>query len=731
MVIEVDGRKGGIGSRFCRDCLASSCTPRTAGRQGASGAVWLAPSTCPYTGAVTLNLATLSPSLARQGRTRVYRNVAVHGRDGGRDVVIEGRRIVAIGAYPDGDFPPGTIEIDASGLALSPGRVGDGTIASGTTTRIVASLVPTARLDDASGEAQNVALVAPSTAGPDPRGVIREHAIADLVLEDLSQPEGSGRRVVEVLVAGTMAYPGTHAPTGEVIVGAPPREDSVVPRIQRLTPDTGARVTLGVIDPTAPSGVHVLLGEAAADGVAIGATISEALADEEFEVHVTSDEVRLTAGSPAGLVRAAAALDQLRDESATVAVGQWKAHPPAHSWRGLMLDVARHFRPVEDVKRILVLMARHRLNVLHLHLTDDQGWRYEVAGYPRLTTIGATRTETQRGHGPESTVVAGEHTGFYTRADLEHIVAFAAQLHITVVPEIEFPGHVQAAIAAYPDLATASPAPQQPWSRFGLNPHTLNLEPETLAFCRAAITALVEVFDSPWVGVGGDEVPIGQWAADERTQARMTQLGLTDVRDVQPWFTAQLVAMVNDLGRTPYAWDEVLAGAVDPRMLIGIWRGEVAATAAQNRGHEYIWCSDLEAYLDYRQGESDDEPTPVGPPLTLEDAWQFRVPDGARGGQANVWTEHLPTRERVDYALMPRLAVIAERLWAGGEPGTWADFARLLPTHLQRLEEWGISYRPLDGPRPAQRTPGVPGVPRTRAERERIIAELVADVRQK
>ncbi len=167
MVIEADGRKGGIGSRFCRDCLASSCTPRTAGRQGASGAVWLAPSTCPCTGAVTLNLATLSPPLARQGRTRVYRNVAVPGRDGRHDVVIEGRRIVAIGAYPDGDFPPGTIEIDASGLALSPGRVGDGTIASGTTTRIVASLVPTARLDDASGEAQNVALVAPSTAGPD------------------------------------------------------------------------------------------------------------------------------------------------------------------------------------------------------------------------------------------------------------------------------------------------------------------------------------------------------------------------------------------------------------------------------------------------------------------------------------------------------------------------------------------------------------------------------------
>ncbi|MGF3052819.1 beta-N-acetylhexosaminidase [Microbacterium sp. YY-03] len=449
---------------------------------------------------------------------------------------------------------------------------------------------------------------------------------------------------------------------------------------------------------------------------------------EGFTITVTSSGAQLAAASPAGLVRAAAALDQLRDAAGTAPLGEWRGDAPAHSWRGLMLDVARHFRPVDDVERILLLMARHRLNVLHLHLTDDQGWRYEVAGYPRLTTVGATRIETQRGHGPQSQVVAGDHAGFYTRADLVRIVAYAERLHITVVPEAEFPGHVQAAIAAYPELATATEAPTVPWPKFGLNPHTLNLRPETLEFCRAAIAALVDVFPSPWIGVGGDEVPTAQWAADPATAARMAELGIADIHDVQPWFTAQLVTMVEELGRTPYAWDEVLAGPVDTSMLIGIWRGPVAARVAHNRGHEFIWCSDMEAYLDYRRGEGTDEPTPVGPPLTVEDAWQFRVSEGARGGQANVWTEHLPTRDRVDFALFPRLAVIAERLWAGGEPGEWNSFAGALSTHIERLAEWGVAYRPQDGPRPAQRTPGMPGVPRSREEREAIVADLVSDI---
>ncbi len=680
-----------------------------------------------YTGAVTLNPATLSPSLASEGRVRRYRNVAIEGRDGTHDVVIEARRIVGIGHFDDAGFPPGTIDIDAAGLTFAPGRVGDGSIAEGTTTRLVASFDTLVSRGTPSGEVQNIADARPSATGPDPRGVVHEHAVADLVLQDLAQPVGVEGRVCEVLVAGTTAYPKVQRIVGEMVPSLLPREESVVPRIQRLSTSALHRITLGDVDGDAPDGVRMLLGAPRGEGVPVTTQVMDQEA-EAFEILATADGVRLTAGSPAGLVRAAAALDQLRDNDGSLPLGQWRAHAPAYGWRGLMLDVARHFRPVEDVERILLLMARHRLNVLHLHLTDDQGWRYEVPGYERLTTVGATRSETQRGHGPFSEIITGEHAGFYTRADLERLVAYAQQLHITVVPEAEFPGHVQAAIAAYPELATEAAAPTTPWPRFGLNPHTLNLRPETLEFCRAAIAALVDVFPSPWIGVGGDEVPTAQWGQDAKTRERMAELGIADIHDVQPWFTAQLVAIVTDLGRTPYAWDEVLAGPVDSSMLIAIWRGDVAARAAHKRGHDFIWCSDMEAYLDYRQGEGADEPTPVGPPLTLEDAWQFRVPAGARGGQANVWTEHLPTRDRVDFALMPRLAVIAERLWAGGEPGDWNEFARALVTHIERLDEWGVAHRPLDGLRPAQRTPGVPGVPRSREERAKIVAELVSDI---
>ena len=676
---------------------------------------------------MTLNLAALSLSLATAGRVRHYRDVIIDGRDGVWDVVVEGRRIVGIGRFTREGFPVGTIDIDASGLIMTPGRAGEGTIADGVTTRLVVCLPDGALHGDPSGEVQNIARETPHDGGPDPRGVICEHAIADVVLRERSDLPGVPGVVKEVLVAGAVAYPVADSLAGEVIGEVIARANSVIPRVNRDDVVPHARVTLGAIYGDAAAGVRTLLGDAVVGGVAVTTCVID-MADEAFRIMVTSAGAYLSAGSTAGIVRAAAALDQLRDADGTVPTGRWHAEAPAYSWRGLMLDVARHFRPVADVERILLLMARHRLNVLQLHLTDDQGWRYEVPGYPRLTTVGATRAETQRGHGPHSRIVAGDHAGYYTRADLERIVAFAADLHITVVPEVEFPGHVHAAIAAYPEFATAADAPTQPWAQFGLNPHTLNLRPETLAFCRAAIAVLADVFPSPWIGVGGDEVPTAQWEADADSRARMASLGIVDVQDVQPWFTAQLVDMVRACGRTPYAWDEVLAGPVDSSMLIGVWRGHVAADAAYRRGHNFVWCSDMEAYLDYRQGESDDEPTPIGPPLTLEDAWQFRVPEGALGGQAQVWTEHLPTRERVDFALMPRLAVIAERLWAGGEPAAWDAFARLLRTHLERLEEWGVSYRPLDGPRPAQRTPGVPGVPRTRAEREAIVAGLVADI---
>ncbi|MGO2683205.1 MAG: beta-N-acetylhexosaminidase, partial [Microbacterium sp.] len=404
---------------------------------------------------------------------------------------------------------------------------------------------------------------------------------------------------------------------------------------------------------------------------------------------------------------------------------------PAYGWRGAMLDVARHFRPAADIRRLIDLLAAHHLNVLHLHLTDDQGWRYEVPGYPRLTEVGARREATQRGHGPLATVEPGVHEGFFTTAELRELVDYAAERFITVVPEVELPGHVQAALAAYPELGNtdAGETVTAPWERFGVNPRVLAPTDEALAFGRAAIDALCDIFDSPWIGIGGDEVPVDEWAQSPAVAEWMKDAGVASPHGVQPWFTRHFVEHVRSRGRTALAWDEVLEGEVPDGVQILAWRGPLAMAEALRRGIPVVGCPDLEVYLDYRQSESADEPVPVGPPLTIERAYSLSLPDGVVGGQANTWTEHLPTRDRVDYAMFPRLCAIAERLWTGGEAGDVEDFLRRLPVHLRRLASAGVQYRQLHGPTPDQRRTGVPGKPMSVADRERIVEELVAGLR--
>ncbi|WP_329608178.1 beta-N-acetylhexosaminidase [Microbacterium sp. KUDC0406] len=313
------------------------------------------------------------------------------------------------------------------------------------------------------------------------------------------------------------------------------------------------------------------------------------------------------------------------------------------------------------------LLATHHLNVLHLHLTDDQGWRFEVPGYPRLTEVGAVRQATQLGHGPTATVEPGEHAGFYRADEIRELVAYAADRFVTIVPEVELPGHVQAALAAYPELGNSdvSTPPTGPWERFGVNRRVLAPTEESLAFGRAAIDALCDLFDAEWIGIGGDEVPTDEWSASPAAQVRMRELGLSSPQEVQPWFTRAFVAHVRSRGRTALAWDEALAGPVPEGVRLLAWRGTVAMEEALRRGIPVVACPDLEVYLDYPQSDSEDEPIRVGPPLPIERAYTLRVPDGAEGGQANVWSEHLPTRERVDFAVFPRLSAIAERLWDG------------------------------------------------------------------
>ncbi|GAA2931576.1 hypothetical protein GCM10010458_12970 [Microbacterium luteolum] len=594
--------------------------------------------------------------------------------------------------------------------------------------------------------------------GDAPRGVVREGATADLVLFDpetvaagatfespLEVPIG----IVEVLIAGVPVLSGgevTGATPGRALRMPPPAHRATVPRIDaRIDPSVPAfswgPSTPIIAEPgLTASVVRLGGGEVADDSPPIRLLIEEGIAaevagsgqvgEEAFRLTVAPDGIEIRGASAAGVFRGATTLRQLRDPDAATAAlpaGVWQG-APAYGWRGVMLDVARHFRPVDEVRRLIDLLADHHLNVLHLHLTDDQGWRFEVPGYPRLTEVGSRRSSTQRGHGPLATVEPGVHEGFYTTDQLRELVAYAAERFVTLVPEVELPGHIQAGLAAYPELGNTDVGEPvtAPWERFGVNPRTLAPTEASLAFGRAAIDALCDAFDAEWIGIGGDEVPVTEWAQSPAAAERMRELGLAIPHDVQPWFTAQFVAHVRSRGRTALAWDEVLEGEVPEGVRILAWRGPVAMREALRRGIPVIACPDLEVYLDYPQSESAEEPIRVGPPLSIERAYTLRIEDGAVGGQANVWSEHLPTRDRVDFAMFPRVAAIAERLWAGGEPAPYADFGRRLPTHLRRLEVAGVRYRPQDGPAPDQRRPGVPGKPLTVEAREAIVAGLVA-----
>jgi hexosaminidase len=437
---------------------------------------------------------------------------------------------------------------------------------------------------------------------------------------------------------------------------------------------------------------------------------------EGFRLTVEPAAVRIEHSTPAGAFYGTQALRQLVGPSAFRAarihcgryelpcgvVEDW----PRYAWRGCLLDVARHFMPKAGVLRFLDLMAAHRLNVLHFHLTDDQGWRIEVPSFPRLTEVGAWRAGSWVGRPPDGTPEhdGRPHGGYYTVDDLREIVAYAAERHITVVPEVDVPGHSQAAIAAYPWLG-ATGAPLEVLTRWGVNPNILSVNERTLNFYRRVLSHVVDIFPSKVICIGGDEVPTDQWAADPGTVARAAELGLSDVDELRGWFLGKLVMHLASLGRRAMAWDD--ACPLPPGTLIGAWLNSDAMAA----GHEIVLCPEENVYLDHRQSDHPDEPIPVGYLRTLADVYGYEPVESPRvlGAQAQLWTEHLENPRRVDYAAFPRLAAFAEVVWSQKDRDFEEFAARLEVYHLPRLDALGVEYRPLAGPHPWQMRPGVPG----------------------
>ena len=437
--------------------------------------------------------------------------------------------------------------------------------------------------------------------------------------------------------------------------------------------------------------------------------------EETYGLTVAPGGTTVLAAGDAGLFYGAVTILQL----ATETDGHTSAIPiaalsiqdaPRYPWRGLLLDSARHVQSPAFVEKFIDDMAVHKLNVLHWHLTDDQGWRLEIKKYPRLTDVGAWRVPA--GQGPAQDIDRATHRprlygGFYTQAQVREIVAYAAQRHVTVVPEIDMPGHETAAVVAYPWLASTPHPPTSVPSDWGVYSNLLNPDTPTIGFLQDVLSEVIDLFPGPYIHVGGDEAVKDQWKASPQVQAQMQALGLTTEDELQSWMTGRMDAWLDQHGRWLVGWDDILKGGLTPHAVVMSWQGAAGAVAAAAQDHDAVLAADPTLYLDHRQNPSPDQPPGRGAVLTLKDIAGFdpappTLTDAQRGHilgvEGAVWTEHIRTEPRVEFMTFPRAAAIAELGWAA--PGATQDFLARMPAETARLRDLGVgaadsAYEPL------------------------------------
>jgi hexosaminidase len=449
-------------------------------------------------------------------------------------------------------------------------------------------------------------------------------------------------------------------------------------------------------------------GAAAGDRPAIEfriAPMAAGASPEAYSLDVSPRRIVVSAGDERGLFYGAVTLWQLAtsapDDGTPARIPALRIDDaPRFGWRGLMLDSARHFQTVDEIEALLDAMALHKLNTFHWHLTDDQGWRLQIRRYPELTQAGGCRIPAGDGGVDPDTGKPAPYCGFYTQDQVRAIVRYAGERHITVVPEIDIPGHAQAAVATYARLGSVD-GPTRVSSEWGVHKYLFNADEDTFGFLEDVMAEVAELFPGRFVHIGGDEAVKDQWKASPRVQARMRQLGVANEAQLQGYFVTRMARFLAARGKRVIGWDEILEDDLPADAAVMSWRGTEGGIEAARKGHDVVMAPVSSLYLDYLQTGSPDEPPGRPTLIPLRKAYDFEpVPDAltpveARhilGLQANTWTEHMRTFARVEHAIFPRIAAVAETGWTPRARKDYASFLARLPAQLARYRRAGIDY---------------------------------------
>lgn len=457
-------------------------------------------------------------------------------------------------------------------------------------------------------------------------------------------------------------------------------------------------------------GFKLNTGKAGKNSIALKSGKGSADAKDSYQLKVSKNKISITGNTYTGTFYGIQSLIQLlpvADKLPAARLSVLKIptvsieDEPRFAYRGMHLDVGRHMFPVSFVKKYIDYIALHKMNYFHWHLTEDQGWRIEIKKYPKLTEVGGFRNGTLIGRYPGTGNDSTRYGGFYTQDEVREIVKYAADRHITTIPEIEMPGHSSAALTAYPWLGCPGTGPYKVEETWGVFDDVYCAgKDSTFTFLQDVIDEIIPLFPAKYIHIGGDESPKANWKKCPLCQKRIKDEGLKDEHELQSYFIQRMEKYINGKGKTIIGWDEILEGGLAPNALVMSWRGEAGGIEAAKQKHQVIMTPGSHVYFDHAQSTREDSIT-IGGYTSVDKVYSYEpIPKELSeeegkyvlGAQANVWTEYMHNASKVEYQIFPRMSALSEVLWSPKESRDWKDFQRRLPLQLKRYDLWGANY---------------------------------------